>query len=484
MFNKDTQANKKRKTENGEIDIIKIGEAEMETAWKINRLVAKRVLKSCNICDYQGVIMQDVNQIDNDFLKLQIEILYRIAFNANININTTPLYSGNLDDKLERGFEYILKNDNRLINKKVFIQKKIKDDDNLNWSQISLNSNWTNLLNKAISQNKLFVINNAVSDFPSLKLSPTLTYPLTENNTFCPASSIMDAMFQCSFAGSKKRIEYGDMNFNIVNNSSSFYHNGIVKINSKNTSKITASIITQSLFPEGTILNSVSKDIDLRTGRELKATVVYRSQVNTIYNIFSNLISNYPNGILTKNINTLLWNQLLLNDDLCTQILQKGSLKSCGDLFQEINSCCKGGSYTKLRYSNNSGEYYINPVITNYNLNGNALRLGIANDRPSGLRTVFTLLFAESSDINQMAIGGYSGPSSKFIALSSEYPIQTSPKNVTTKFISNFVCIFVLVICNNFIFKLRVNVSLSDRNFIKSTPAVEMFIRKHSFSCH
>ena len=168
------------------------------------------------------------------------------------------------------------------------------------------------------------------------------------------------------------------------------------------------------------MLNTVTKDVSLKTGRELQASVVYSSQVNTVYNIFSNLIKGYPKGILTKDINNLLWNSLLNNDDLCKQILQKGCLKSCGDLFQEINTCCKGGSYTKLLYGINSGDYFIDKNIVNYDLNGNALRLGIANDRPSGLRTVFTLLFAEPSSINQMAIGGYSGPSSKLIALAKE----------------------------------------------------------------
>ena len=424
------QPTKKQKTETGSIDISE----ETATAWKINRLVAKSVLKFCNICqDYNGTINSNfVNGIQNDYLKLEIEILYNIGYQQRLRL--VELASGNLDDKLEAGFIENIQQNNTLLNQKVYI---LHEEDK-GYPNVPVDKSWSKTITDAMNQNKLFYINNATTKPISIQKKE-----LDSSFSFCPASSILDGMSQCSYNSALSRIEYGDMNFQIIANdqNKSVYHQGILKINNQSANKISVTVTTQTLFPDNTLLNSSVKNVDLKTGIELNANVVYRSQVETIYTIFSGLIKEYPQGILTKNLNSLLWNRLQNNIELCKQILQKGSLKSCGDLFQEINTCTKNGAYTKFlnnltnlnnpTSSQNTANLYKvniqNKQIIEYNLNGNALRVCLCNDRPSGLRIVFTLLFADSANINQLSLGGYCGPNSKIIAVSR--PQLTIPVN-------------------------------------------------------
>ena len=89
--------------------------------------------------------------------------------------------------------------------------------------------------------------------------------------------------------------------------------------------------------------------------------------------------------------------------------------KSMGDYSQEISTVAKfGGAGDKQAYidSNNRvmSRYQILqnfPISINYNDSGNAFRLFVANDRPSGMRALFLVTQLEEGTYNEKAVSGF-----------------------------------------------------------------------------
>jgi hypothetical protein len=88
-----------------------------------------------------------------------------------------------------------------------------------------------------------------------------------------------------------------------------------------------------------------------------------------------------------KDIDTL-WS-VLENNEFFLSILQVGSQKAIGDIFQEINSTLENGGYA-------------NP-ITGF---GTKNTFGLMGDRPSGIRVIQLLRYGVT-DVNDKACGGY-----------------------------------------------------------------------------
>jgi hypothetical protein len=120
-------------------------------------------------------------------------------------------------------------------------------------------------------------------------------------------------------------------------------------------------------------------------------------------NLFKNIVDAIKeNKIVLKtvsgepevNIGDILSNELL---QAFFTILGKGA----GDIFQEINAVCKNGGYIT------GPSYSLNSNIFPWNDQGNAKRLFIATDRPSGTRFIFLLRYGTPDYINDFAFGGY-----------------------------------------------------------------------------
>ena len=82
------------------------------------------------------------------------------------------------------------------------------------------------------------------------------------------------------------------------------------------------------------------------------------------------------------------------------KIIEASFKKSLGDYLQEINSIAKNGGYeagTYLQSTATDGNKVLLP---------STLRLGLGNDRPSGIRAAFLILFGKSG-INPNSIAGY-----------------------------------------------------------------------------
>ena len=134
------------------------------------------------------------------------------------------------------------------------------------------------------------------------------------------------------------------------------------------------------------------------------------SAVNTYYKILKQityLTKEAFTGAKSKRVDT----RLVLRDFYINMqyLMKAGVQKSIGDYGQEFTALSKFGATTRTIYDENnlftdgSGSFKTIP----YNDNGNALRVMIANDRPSAYRGIFISLFANQYTINTRCIIGY-----------------------------------------------------------------------------
>lgn len=88
------------------------------------------------------------------------------------------------------------------------------------------------------------------------------------------------------------------------------------------------------------------------------------------------------------------------------KIMEASFKKSLGDFLQEINTVAVNGGYIKDWASKDTQ----NLSVTDPK---NSIRLGLSNDRPSGVRAAFLILFGLSG-INPNAIGGFVNPTGSY----------------------------------------------------------------------
>ena len=262
------------------------------------------------------------------------------------------------------------------------------------------------------------VINNAA----------LITSDNIKNHIFCPYTSILDGMTQCSFnkATNDNKLEWAEnMNFKVVNNTASHYYNGIAYIDNQNshvkyTIRLRTPIIQQLIQQVGVAINSQddvtdddyiivinndvkNNDISIETdnmkldGIDLEAWKVIQ---NTLLSILQDVQSTLPNDNVFDIMFKLITGEM--KSDAITQIkflksIFKILIKGSGDIYQEMNAVCKyGGWSSKITDTN------VVPFV-----NGNAYRIFVANDRPSAIRVMFLLTNGTDDDINTSAVGGY-----------------------------------------------------------------------------
>ena len=113
--------------------------------------------------------------------------------------------------------------------------------------------------------------------------------------------------------------------------------------------------------------------------------------------------------------------QIYKNKENFNKLLGATAIKTFGDFLQECLACIKLGGYVNSsdqfpdKVKDFLRENSITPIyrsvseplkIVPYDENGDALRLGIQGDRPSGFRSIYILMNGDSG-INQQSIGGY-----------------------------------------------------------------------------
>jgi len=297
---------------------------------------------------------------------------------------------------------------------------------------------------ECIDVNDKYVINNASN---LVKFSPKQL----DLEIFCPYSSILDAMPQCKYNDSKKKclLEYGDINFNLINTDSNMYYNGSSKIVKNDDGNIFSKTNLDIKLPLLTIKSEVDVKVNYDGRSQLSAEdslrttltdmiqfieVQERPVLDQIFKgkeIFENLyamateekVTSFQTGAEKSEINFNYSNFIIdtsvnANLNIFGVVFNKILIKGTGDLYQEINSVCKYGGYV-------GDNYHCDEKILSYNnTTGNQTRFFAANDRPSASRFIFILCNGAETEVNTKSLGGYVSGSNNYIV--SKY---TNPKN-------------------------------------------------------
>lgn len=234
-------------------------------------------------------------------------------------------------------------------------------------------------------------ISNVVQRIPDKKsINNAANKPMMEelglkSTIICPNSSILDAMGTFgSCSGSKLPREKYSMGFRLTNEDGINYYSG------KSIYKDDKVKIIYSANINGLALPHVEKVVDIKSTNYitvLSANNTFKSILDKIRTIWMGI------GMENRNAtHNMYWERLFQNETLFTQLVSVGSLKSVGDLFQEINSTALNGSYTL--------------DAATANIINRQLRIGIMGDRPSGVRAGF-ILYKAISGVHPKSIAGY-----------------------------------------------------------------------------
>jgi hypothetical protein len=276
-------------------------------------------------------------------------------------------------------------------------------------------------------------------------------------NVFCPLSSIIDGMNQCTLGAegtyAANSIEYGNMNFKIMNNNNAYYNGKLDLCNDFGINTLN-NIVTYTVKYKGFNYEELETSIeniqikngkirDLEAHNVLKNTLVnilrffielleptnteenrrlgsYLSSTNNNrnQNIFENIITAIIGEIRFSPLDTETYNVTDYNKNALLNAFFTILGKGAGDIFQEINTVCKNGGYTHpstivsgSSSSSSSSLQTYSPLFSYNNiapwLNGNSKRCFAANDRPSATRFIFLVKYGNGNQINQYSFGGY-----------------------------------------------------------------------------
>ena len=387
-----------------------------------------------------------LNRFNNDFLKLQMNILSVWALYTDINLlgeftdksntifpdfsleNISNYSIDNYDDNILRGFIDIISSNSEYSEKRIY----------------------NNLLQRLVEQpkfvNSKFVINNS-ADLSNAKLLQSSDNDEDANKIsylkskyFCPLSSVIDAQVSCNLnmAINRDGAEFGSFHFKITNMNKSRHYE--VKslyqdhlYNDKKDSQYLYCTNEITLKNENIYIplsfntylynfkhdenddNTYEKMINSMKGAELSARNVYKMLIHKITDMITN---KYDDSYKMHDI----WNSIETTE--YKDILKVSIIKSSGDIFQEMNTITKHGAYidvekksipniknAKTLFDQKYNDLDNAKKVVKYKSSGDALRVGVMGDRPSGTRLAFILLNAtDESDINELSLGGFVSP--------------------------------------------------------------------------
>ena len=275
--------------------------------------------------------------------------------------------------------------------------------------------------------------------------------------TFCPTVSMMDAMFNCSLKyGASETKEVGTMNFELKYESEELdpttqkparvisyggvvlnYNETLAGVEQLNAKIDFDLVCIDTKHGVRDVANISTIGLQVAESHDLKASVVYKCIVDKIQQIYSDTYGISPEedtagvdlsnpesrGQFLKDKIDRMWSnmQAYRNVDNFNRLLGATAIKTFGDYLQECLACIQWGGYVNSieqfpeHVKDFIREKNINPIyrstsapdkIIPYDMHGNALRLGIQGDRPSGFRSIYILMNGDSG-VNQQAISGY-----------------------------------------------------------------------------
>jgi hypothetical protein len=254
---------------------------------------------------------------------------------------------------------------------------------------------------------------------------------------FCPFSSIMDGQTTCNSLKSALKmngVEYGTMDVIIRDGSvggtttgeTMRYHIRVELVpGSSNVVQISAFLkigndVLINIGRLGSTPNSPQAEphivVDLNSKRSpLEASECLREIINV--NVDSlvnsdNSIKKWEDYLELINSNdttpivTTRSGQNITPQELRRRIVSASFRKSLGDYLQELNMTVENGGYID--------NYSVIATPGTTILPPNTFRLGLSNDRPSGIRIMLLLLFGQNN-INPSSIGGFINPDGKYL---------------------------------------------------------------------
>ena len=275
-------------------------------------------------------------------------------------------------------------------------------------------------------------------------------YRNLSRGVFCPTVSMMDAMPNCSLKyGATEPKEVGTMNFELKYESRDGEPKRIISyggtvLNYRETingrrqlsAKIDFDLVCVDERNDVNDTANISTiGIEVAESYDLKASVVYKRVVDKINEIYIRTCRDNPHSdeVITddakmnikqlKDRITNMWSnvQYYVNKENFNDLLGATCIKTFGDYLQECLACVQWGGYVNSQNQFSPslksfiGDKDITPIyrsvsdfnkIIPYDDNGNAIRIGIQGDRPSGFRSMYILLNGRTG-INQHAITGY-----------------------------------------------------------------------------
>jgi hypothetical protein len=211
---------------------------------------------------------------------------------------------------------------------------------------------------------------------------------LIKKKVICPTSSVCDGMGSFGSCAPPQNEEYYNMDFMISSpgDDENEFYEGKTTLNDK---KSIVSIEYGFKFGELQLYNFLNNiDIKGNPVKLLQANYTFKGVINRILEIWKGAqgVTNIEN----------LW-ALLYNDAFFLSILQVGSQKAVGDIFQEVNSTLENGGYPFNRQETHD---------KNIRIINQKPTFGLMGDRPSGIR-VIKLLKDGASGVKPNACGGY-----------------------------------------------------------------------------
>lgn len=247
----------------------------------------------------------------------------------------------------------------------------------------------------------LRVINNGI---------PSSLKDIFSNHVVCPSSSVCDAMGSFgSCAGIKRKNEFISMNIRITNTNRSDYYDVYSKIDKKLLQVVSNSFILKFPSEEPMVIECRLSNINLDIKPEmLSANNVFKLTLGAIEGIMKEQA-----GPMQVNE---LWGLLYIPLNF-KKIITPTCQKATGDINQELNSIVKNGGYNDLSQQN---------TINNIN---DKITVGLAGDRPSGVRMILLALYAtnRSGLLSSFAVG-YGHVSDSFVVFQGIPPPKKEKK--------------------------------------------------------
>lgn len=340
--------------------------------------IAKSVLHLNGICDKNGKPSAKTLSYKNVDLRQQINIL---LFLSNLESSpNNPIWQQIYDKEIQINTQDL---DKVLFDhfNKYYSDKKIR-----------IYPKTPDYLSCKNFQKSKYIVNNAANITTTMR-----------NQTFCPYSSILDGMSDCSWKSAYGLIERGNMDFTVTNPSETFYYNGKLDTRSDNP-EISKSTIYIKLAGLNIPITS-SKELLLK-GNDLEAKIVLKNTLSKVIGYITSRDQATLDLLFTQQYGNLFENMFSLftkdtegykqfNSLIFSEILFKGT----GDLFQEINCVCAYNGYTMDNYYSDSNNIK--------SLQKDTIRFFTSGDRPSACRFIFLLKNGIPKEINLKAYGGY-----------------------------------------------------------------------------